>query len=149
MVTRYKKILVGIDGSDQALNALHRAIDLAQALDASLLLVTVVDNRAIAMAISNTGNYVMAPNLRDDLMANASATMDKFVAEVKEAGIPYKTKVYTGDHKLELAENLPKDENIDAIVIGATGQSRMERVFIGSTASYIMNNAKCDVIIVK
>lgn len=141
--------MVGIDGSDQSMAALHRAISLAQSMDASLLLVTVVDSRALAMAISNTGGYVMAPNMREELMRQADETMDKFVAEVQKSGVSFERKVFTGDHKVELAESIPKEENIDAIVIGATGQTRMERVFIGSTASYIMNNATCDVVIVK
>ncbi|WP_083483711.1 universal stress protein [Paucilactobacillus vaccinostercus] len=149
MMERYHKILVGIDGSEQSMDALHRAIDLGQALNASLLLVTVVDDRALAMAMSNTGNYVMAPNMREDLMAHAKETMKNYVSEATKAGIDFEDKVLVGDRKLELAENIPDKENVDAIVIGATGLTRMERVFIGSTASYIMNNAKCDVIIVK
>lgn len=146
---RYKKILVGIDGSEQAKNALDRAINLAQALNATLLLATVVDDRALAMAMSNTGNYVMTPNMRDDLMAHAKETMANYVATAKEAGVKFEAKILIGDHKLELAKDIPDAEGIDAIVIGATGLTRVERVFIGSTASYIMNNATCDVIIVK
>lgn len=144
---RYEKILVGIDGSEQSKNALYRAIDLAQALDASLLLVTVVDNPAISMAVA--GNYVIPPQLNDDLIKQAKATMTKYTTIAQQAGVQFEDRVLMGDHKTQMANDIPEKENADAIVIGATGLTRVERVFIGSTASYIMNNAKCDVIIVR
>lgn len=144
---RYEKILVGIDGSEQSKNALYRAIDLAQALDASLLLVTVVDNPAISMATA--GNYVMPPQLNDDLIKQAKGVMAKYTTIAQQAGVQFEDRVLMGDHKTQMANDIPEKENADAIVIDATGLTRVERVFIGSTASYIMNNAKCDVIIVR
>ena len=37
-----------------------------------------------------------------------------------------------------LGQTLPKEENIDLIVLGATGLSYIERIFIGSVADYII-----------
>ena len=43
----------------------------------------------------------------------------------------------------------PKEENVDLIMIGATGLSYIERLFIGSVAQYIVTHAKCDILVVR
>ena len=48
-----------------------------------------------------------------------------------------------------LGQTLPKEENIDLIVLGATGLSYIERIFIGSVADYIIKNAPCDTLVVR
>ena len=40
-------------------------------------------------------------------------------------------------------------ENIDLIVIGSTGKSRLERIFVGSVAQGVISNAKCSVLLVR
>eukprot|EP00026_Physarum_polycephalum_P019998 Phypoly_transcript_22307.p1 GENE.Phypoly_transcript_22307~~Phypoly_transcript_22307.p1 ORF type:complete len:144 (+),score=22.77 Phypoly_transcript_22307:120-551(+) len=42
-----------------------------------------------------------------------------------------------------------KDEGVDAIIIGRRGMSKMQRVFAGSVSRYVMENAECDVFVVK
>ena len=48
-----------------------------------------------------------------------------------------------------MATKIPKQENVDLIVIGATGISYIERVVVGSVAAYIVNHAKCNTLIVR
>ena len=48
-----------------------------------------------------------------------------------------------------LGQTLPKEEEISLIVLGATGLSYIERIFIGSVADYIIKNAPCDVLVVR
>lgn len=48
-----------------------------------------------------------------------------------------------------MATTVPKEENVDLIMIGATGLSYIERLFIGSVAQYIVTHAKCDILVVR
>jgi nucleotide-binding universal stress UspA family protein len=40
-------------------------------------------------------------------------------------------------------------ENIDLIVLGSTGKSRLDRMLVGSVAQGVMTNAKCSVLVVR
>lgn len=40
-------------------------------------------------------------------------------------------------------------EKIDLIVMGATGLNAVERVLVGSTTSYVVTHAPCNVLVVK
>lgn len=46
-----------------------------------------------------------------------------------------------------MATTIPKQEQVDLIMIGATGLSYIERLFIGSVAQYIVTHATCDTLI--
>ncbi|KIS03956.1 universal stress protein [Paucilactobacillus wasatchensis] len=147
---KYQKIMVGIDGSEQSKLALERAIQLAKLADANILLVTVQnDAKFVALAGGASATYRMDPVMLDDSRQQIRDFLEKCTDEVKQAGIPVDAKIYYGDSKTELAEELPKKENVDLIVLGATGLNRLERVLIGSNTNYVVQNAKCDVVIVK
>lgn len=42
-----------------------------------------------------------------------------------------------------------KEINADAIIIGRRGMSTMQRFFSGSVSKFVMENADCDVFVVK
>jgi nucleotide-binding universal stress UspA family protein len=48
-----------------------------------------------------------------------------------------------------LSYTLPKEYDVDLIVLGATGMGTVAQVILGSTASYVVENAAPDVVIVK
>ncbi|WP_461239905.1 universal stress protein [Paucilactobacillus sp. N302-9] len=146
----YQKILVGIDGSSQSKLALDKAIELAKLYNAQLMLVTVEnDGKFAALATETAVSYRIDPIMLQEARNSVQTFMNQCVKKAKDAGVDVTSKVYYGDSKLELAQHLPESENIDLIVIGATGLNRIERMLIGSNTSYVVQNAKCDVMIVK
>ncbi len=42
-----------------------------------------------------------------------------------------------------------KEFKVDAIIIGRRGMTTMQRLFAGSVSRYVMENAPCDVFVVK
>jgi nucleotide-binding universal stress UspA family protein len=38
---------------------------------------------------------------------------------------------------------------VDMIIMGATGKGSMERLLIGSTTTYVVNHADCNVLVVR
>ena len=80
--------------------------------------------------------------------------MQKKLADYKKkaeaAGIKaVETDVKVGNAKVELAERYPKENDIDLIIIGATGLNVVGRLLVGSTAAYTIREAPCDVTVVK
>ncbi|CAM3139479.1 universal stress protein [Lactococcus hircilactis] len=144
MLDNYKKILVGLDGSVEATKAFDKAVATALRNDAELVIANVIDLRAF-QSISAYDTVVA-----DDTHKGAENLIQDFADDARQAGLTkVKTRVEFGSPKVMLGQTLPKDENVDLIVLGATGLSYIERIFIGSVADYIIKNAPCDVLVVR
>ncbi|MDR0298185.1 MAG: universal stress protein [Streptococcaceae bacterium] len=140
----YKKIIVGIDGSVEATHAFDKAVALAKDDQAELVLVNVIDLRNFQSLLSY--DQVVA----EDTQKGAENLIADFAKEATQAGVvSVKTRVEFGTPKVMLGQTIPTEENADLIVLGATGLSYIERVFIGSVAQFIINRAPCDTLIVR
>ena len=141
----YQKILVGVDGSKQADMAFEKAVDTAKTNDAKLYLLSIINGERYP-----SGYGFVSHSIYD----SAIETMQKKLADYKKkaeaAGIKdVETDVKVGNAKIELAERYPKENDIDLIIIGATGLNVVGRLLVGSTAAYTIREAPCDVTVVK
>ena len=68
------------------------------------------------------------------------------VAEEKEVHLT--SQIIAGNPKREIVELAEKLE-IDLIVIGATGLGALSLLLVGSTTAYVVNQAPCNVMVVK
>lgn len=144
MIQGYKKILIGIDGSVDSAAAFDKAVAVALRNDAELLLVNVIDLRAF-QSISTYDTMVA-----EDTKKGAEQLIADFADEAQAAGVTkIKTIVEFGSPKVMMATTIPTQEQADLIMIGATGLSYIERLFIGSVAQYIVTHATCDTLIIR
>ncbi|AYE38362.1 universal stress protein [Companilactobacillus zhachilii] len=139
----YKKILVAIDGSKSAYNALNAAIDLAKQFDSELYLVSVVNTANLPMNVGVS----YAPGLIDDMENASSNDLKKAQGIVQEAGLTATTKLLNGEPREQLV-NFPKEQDIDLIVMGKTGTSAFTRVFVGSVTRYVSEHTNINILIV-
>lgn len=119
----YSKVLVGTDGSLTAAKAVQRAVDLAVATDATLVVAFVGD--------SHTGQGVL----------------DQVVAQHGGAGVSVETHLLEGD-PAEALLGLAAAEGIDIVVVGNKGMTGASRFLLGSVPNKISHQASCDVLIV-
>ncbi|MCU9533963.1 universal stress protein [Streptococcus sp. CSL10205-OR2] len=144
MTYQYKRILVGIDGSPQAEIALKKGIQIAINDNAELILAHVIDTRA-TQSVATLDGFVF-----EQLENEASRTLEKYKDMAKKRGLQkIKTLIEFGNPKTLLATDIPEKENIDLIMLGATGLSTFERLLIGSSSEYIMRHAAVDILIVR
>ena len=144
MIQGYKKILIGIDGSVESAAAFDKAVAVAKRNDAELLLVNVIDLRSF-QSISTYDTMVA-----EDTIRGAEQLIADFADDARAAGVTkIKTIVEFGSPKVMMATTIPKQEQVDLIMIGATGLSYIERLFIGSVAQYIVTHATCDTLIIR
>ena len=72
----------------------------------------------------------------------AKETLDTYQQQAVDMG---QTKVSSvlayGSPKNIIAKELPKEYNIDLIMLGATGLNAVERLFIGSVSESVIRNA--------
>ena len=144
MFHEYSKILVPVDGSNEARLAFEKAIEVAKRNRAQVLIAHIIDTRVLQTPTGFEGNFNeeiqrQTENLFQEYRQYAQEHDFNEIDFVLEYGSP---KVY-------ISKNIPKDYQIDLIMMGATGLNAVERLFIGSVSEYVIRNASCDVLVVR
>ena len=144
MFHKYSKILVPVDGSNEARLAFEKAIEVAKRNRAQVLIAHIIDTRVLQTPTGFEGNFNeeiqrQTENLFQEYRQYAQEHDFNDIDFVLEYGSP---KVY-------ISKNIPKDYQIDLIMMGATGLNAVERLFIGSVSEYVIRNASCDVLVVR
>jgi len=139
----YKKILVAIDGSQSAYNALNSAIDLAKQFDSELYLVSVVNTDNLPMNVGVS----YAPGLIEDMEKAANKDLKKAHDVVNATGLTAKVNLLNGEPREQLVR-FPKENGIDLIVMGKTGTSAFTRVFVGSVTRYVSEHTNINLLVV-
>ena len=144
MFHEYSKILVPVDGSNEARLAFEKAIEVAKRNRAQVLIAHIIDTRVLQTPTGFEGNFNeemqrQTENLFQEYRQYAQEHDFNDIDFVLEYGSP---KVY-------ISKNIPKDYQIDLIMMGATGLNAVERLFIGSVSEYVIRNASCDVLVVR
>ncbi|STP29811.1 universal stress protein [Enterococcus durans] len=146
MLDAYKNILVAIDGSEKAEKAFMESIAAAKRNQATLHILYVNEV---------TGNYFgdfgfLTPNLQEELDEVAEKQMNEHRNLAIEKGLTdIETYILYGYPKTLIANFNESKEPIDLIVMGATGLNAVERALVGSTTSYVVNHAPCNVLVIK
>ena len=146
MLDAYKNILVAIDGSEKAEKAFMEAIAAAKRNQATLHILYVNEV---------TGNYFgdfgfLTPNLQEELDEVAEKQMNEHRNLAIEKGLTdIETYILYGYPKTLIANFNESKEPIDLIVMGATGLNAVERALVGSTTSYVVNHAPCNLLVIK
>ena len=131
---------------DQKLqHVLKKAIEVAKRNDTHLDILNVleVNHSVIPMAVPSA--VTSSTNSED---------VQKRLAELKkqaeDAGLSdVSVHVRFGNPKPVIAAEFPKDHHNELIMIGSTGLNALERLMVGSVATYVSRNAICDVLVVK
>lgn len=144
MLKEYQRILVATDGSQGAELAVNKAVAIAKRNQAGLVILHVLDTRSIQATSSSDLHFREAlQTLGDEVVGDArNYAIEQGVEDVK-------VLLEIGSPKALIAEEIPKAENIDLIVLGAKGMSALERFFMGSVSENVIRHAACDVLVVR
>jgi len=136
------KVLVATDGSEQAMKAVHRALDLAEKQGAEVTIM------AVAYYIKDYFDD-MPPNVQDKLEAEAATALKKAKALFDAKGIPANTELQAGQVPANNIIRFAEDGKFDRIIVGSSGIHGLERVLMGSTAAKVVAHAPCEVTVVR
>jgi nucleotide-binding universal stress UspA family protein len=142
----FKKILVPLDGSALAEQALAPAAGIAQKFGGSLVLLRVVTpERALPGFPYLAARSSAAPAiLGRPLVAEAEA----YLASVRlPAGVPCRTRVLTGAAP-EMIISAATEEAVNLIVMSTHGRAGITRLLYGSVAEAVLRGATVPVLLV-
>ena len=115
MSQQYERIMVAIDGSYESELAFIKGVHVAKRNNAQLLLVHVIDTRAL-QRVATFDSYIY-----EKLEDEAKAVLADFERQAREAGLTKIRKVIEfGNPKSLLAVDIPDKENVDLIMVGVS-----------------------------
>ena len=142
----FTTILVPLDGSKRGEKILPYVEDLASARQSRVILLEVIE------PMTYTGGAEMTPfdsqELVDSECTKAKAYLDSLAEELRTKGLVVTTEVKLGVVVrliLEVAEN----EKADLIAMASHGRTGLSRVFYGSVAAGILNQADRPVLLIR
>lgn len=160
-----KNILVPLDGSDLATQALPYAEEIAMGTNAKLILLQVVETRKSLVAVPNTGGVTNAgaivssvgigtiSSLGEEIvhiqaMDQAKQNMDSLATSLHYRRVQAESDIDTGDPALRIIDYAAKNA-IDLIVMSTHGRTGPNRWAYGSVATKVLQAAPCPVLIVR
>jgi nucleotide-binding universal stress UspA family protein len=146
----YQRILVPLDGSKLAERVLATAEEFARLMQASLLLVRVVDPTQTAMDGDDLNGLALgrdAPTLlRTDAETAAQAYLERMVKRASEQGLSARSELRYG---IAAREIVATTQPGDLIVMSTHGRGGMARWFMGSVAEEVARRSTVPVLLVR
>ena len=144
MSQKYENIMVAVDGSREAELAFEKGVNVALRNGSKLTLAHVVDTRGLPSVSS------FDAEVYEGLQTEANELLEGYINRAKEAGVQNIASVIEmGNPKVLLATDIPEEEGVDLIMVGATGLNAFERLLVGSSSEYILRHAKVDLLVVR
>ena len=136
-----EKILIPVDGSESSERALGKGIELANALKAKL----------IFLYVANINQLAVNSCLSTELLETMNKAGDVILTHAEESapeGIEMERIMETGSPAPVIID-VAEENGVDLIVMGSRGLGLVKGVLLGSVSQYVVENAKCAVMVVK
>ncbi len=139
----FEKVLLAVDGSENALHAARTAADLASTLKSKEF--------RIVVAYDFIPPYLGEPNMQyaiDARMEDAKSVLENAVKAVGEIPCEIHTEFIEGS-PAEAILDVATTRKSDVIVIGSRGHGTLAGLLLGSTSQKVVAHAPCPVLIVR
>lgn len=152
MTIGISKIMVGIDGSKESVNAADYAIAIAKRHNAELIAINVLTSD-IGYAYSSPGVESPPLTIREIILL-AEDEVKKWFDVIKEkadkSGIRFRSEIIMAKRSaVSTILDYAEEQNINLIAVGTRGRSGIKKMLLGSVASGLVSYAACPVLVVK
>jgi universal stress protein A len=137
-------VLVPLDFSTYAEQALDYAIALAQKLQARVTLLHVIQPPGVNVA----GGIWPSATFLQDLEAAVTRDLEGYLARVTAAGLAGEIVIVHGVPFQEILDTA-KARQVDLIIMGTHGRTGLSHVLLGSVAEKVVRLAPCPVLIAR
>jgi nucleotide-binding universal stress UspA family protein len=146
------KVLIGTDGSDDAVAAAAEGLKLLAAPE-KVVVACVVEppGELTAGAESGFAGGMASPGEVDqawnEVRKEADEALARTVAVLPE-GTPIETATPLGSPGPALVD-FAREVGADVMVVGSRGQGALKRLLLGSVSNHVIHNAACAVVVVR
>lgn len=135
--TAYDDVLVATDGSPGSWGAVEAAVELAEAFDATLHAVSVVERQ-----------YTRSPPLRAFAEREGCRALRRVIDTAATAGVTVEDRLLEGDPHETVVE-YATDHGVDLVVVGTHGKTGLDRLVMGSVSAHVVRSAPMPVLTVR
>ncbi|PIQ26795.1 hypothetical protein COW36_00410 [bacterium (Candidatus Blackallbacteria) CG17_big_fil_post_rev_8_21_14_2_50_48_46] len=141
----FKHILYPTDGSQASDQVLTHVVDLAQKFGAEVTVLHAYEFLEVIPVYETT--YAYLDELETYLEGQSKEIASRIHERLSEAGVTTHTAVIKGDPGYSIV-NAVDEHHCDLVVMGSRGLGPIQRFLLGSVSNYVVNHAKCPVMIV-
>ena len=155
----YKKILLAIDGSEDSFRAAERVKEIGNDRTKVVIFNALEDHFYEKLATMSVSPFpspmpnapiVTPAHLSASKKAAAKKILEKAKKIFRGTLVPVELRLIEDEDPEDYMLNVIKEEGFDLVVIGCEGEhSAFKRVFLGTIATKLVNEAPCDVLIVR
>ncbi len=137
----YEDVLVPTDGSDAATHAAEHALSLAASLDATVHVLSVVDDGALGADVRSTTSGTESEQVATD-------AVETVVSEAETRGVTDTVSHVEHGTPVEEILDYVESNDVHAVGMGTTGRRGTDRILLGSVAEKTVRSAPVPVVTV-
>ncbi len=147
----FERVLVAVDGSENARNAAGLAIDLAKRFSAALFVLHVIPNSVpVEIVLSNTESPERLKELVDLAKKNGEKLIHDIVSEARKREVKTRGEIIQNvPSVVKTVSEYAAEWKIDLITVGSRGLGGFRRMLLGSVSSGLVTHAPCSVLVVR
>lgn len=141
LVFPYENILIPVDGSTAATHAANHLVELAASLDATVHVLSVVDNSTLGPDVRSTISEKEGEQAATD-------AVETVVSEAETRGVTNTVRHIEHGNPVEEILGRVESNDIHAVGMGTTGKRGTDRILLGSVAEKTVRSASVPVMTV-
>jgi nucleotide-binding universal stress UspA family protein len=147
-VRMYRNILIATDGSSLSARAVEHGTNLAKALGATVLLLTVTE-RFHVFAIETDQLEETSASFREHMQKHAERTLSEASEIARSLGVEATTLHMEDDAPYQAIIRTAESQRCDVIVMASHGRGGVSALLLGSEAMKVLSHSKIPVLVVR
>ena len=143
----FTSILIPTDGSEKAVIAASKAVELAKEQGAKLTAVVVIDPFPY-IGLGEASAFGLQAYL-SEAQAMATQSLDGVRAMAEAAGVPFMAETIERSAVFEDILDAATEQGCDLIVMGSNGRSGVKALILGSETQKVLTHSRIPVLVIK
>ena len=143
----FTSILIPTDGSEKAVIAASKAVELAKEQGAKLTAVVVIDPFPY-IGLGEASAFGLQAYL-SEAQAMATQSLDGLRAMAEAAGVPFMAETIERSAVFEGILDAATEQGCDLIVMGSHGRSGVKALILGSETQKVLTHSRIPVLLIK
>ena len=150
----FKKILLGVDKSDNSMKAVDKVIEIQKEVNSEVILfhsfLHHISELRPTFGMSAIPDTSLSYEIHNDIVKEGTKLLDDIKKKFESNGLKVETRRIFDFGPEYYIEERVKEEDFDLVVLGCGGKhSKLRRTFVGTVPEYVINHVDVDVLIAK
>ena len=150
----FKKILLGVDRSENSMKAVDKVIEIQKEAGSEVVLfhsfLHHISELRPSFGVNSVPDTSLSYELHNDIVREGTKLLDDIKKKFESKGLKVETRRIFDFGPEYYIEERVKEEGFDLVVLGCGGKhSKLRRTFVGTVPEYVINHVDVDVLIAK